>query len=165
MKSNHSISPPTFIQRRYSCDRWPFLLIQTLFCTVKLHSSRPPELQPRAPGVLEEPSQGERIHLLYQWSKQHQVWLCIQIYFQCWIEQISGWSICFKRYFFFSDAAVGYTEFGLCVFFSFYPRIVKLYIPACQDWKLTLPTAARYHHCKPNHAKPPYCFQLALYTL
>lgn len=43
--------------------------IDVLFWTVKLHPPWPPQFQPRATRDLEEPSQGEGLHLLHQWSK------------------------------------------------------------------------------------------------
>lgn len=70
--------PPAFMQRCYSGNMTIVTDINTLFCTVKLHPSWPSQLQPRALRDLEEPSQGEGIHLLHQWSKEH--WVCRYTY-------------------------------------------------------------------------------------
>lgn len=124
--------PPAFMQWCYSGDMTIVTNINTLFCTVKLHPSWPPQLQPRALRDLEEPSQGEGIHLLHQWSKEH--WVCRYTYRFTYSVKWN-WSLNTKNLSqkIFTHAAVDYTEFGLCIFFSFCPRIVKLYIPACQD--------------------------------
>lgn len=108
--------------------------VNVLCRVVELHSSWPPQLQPRASRDLEEPGEGEGLHLLHQWSKSNN---CLKV--SPYVENLylnSWWPLSIAP-------RVLICWLLLCL------RTVKLSIPVYQDLKPISPTAARYKHPTP----------------